>query len=132
MLARGIKYVISTKSIEDKRRKFCTPVALTFIDAVAHELFRWRPISPGSIPRRANNSQDFVPERWLRQDGDGEQKLRTDLPLPVFGQVRRICQGKRVATDGAFMQVANLLWAFDIEPADGEEIDPWAMVVADS
>ncbi|KAJ5820079.1 hypothetical protein N7474_005670 [Penicillium riverlandense] len=138
---------------------------LTFIDAVTHELFRWRPISPGSIPRRADkddefggvkikkgvtlmanawaigrdekvfdpalgDSQVFVPERWLRQDGDGEEKLRTDLPLPVFGQGRRICQGKRVATDGTFMQVANLLWAFDIEPAEGEEVDPWAMVVA--
>ncbi|KAJ5882238.1 uncharacterized protein N7529_000910 [Penicillium soppii] len=137
---------------------------LAFIDAVACELFRWRPISPGSIPRRAEkddefndvkikkgwtvmanawaigrdkqvfdqelgNVQDFVPERWLREES-GEVKLRTDLPLPVFGQGNRVCQGKKVATDGTFMQVACLLWAFDIEPVEGEVVDPWAMVVA--
>ncbi|KAJ4346786.1 uncharacterized protein N0V89_010718 [Didymosphaeria variabile] len=132
---------------------------LTYIDAVAHELFRWRPISPGSIPRRADHAdefagvkiakgvtvmanawaigrdekvfdpslgdaQDFVPERWLRGG-----KVRSDLPLPVFGQGRRICQGKRVAMDGTFMNIAHILWAFDVEALEGEEVDPWAMVV---
>ncbi|KAL3484436.1 cytochrome P450 [Aspergillus germanicus] len=144
----------------DRLPTFADRSKLTYIDAIAHELFRWRPISPGSIPRRADaddsfqgtkikkgvtimanawaigrdekvfdpalgSTQDFVPERWIR---DG--KLRSDLPLPVFGQGRRICQGKRVATDGTFLQVASLLWAFDVEPLrEGEEIDPWAMVV---
>ncbi|KAL2813025.1 cytochrome P450 [Aspergillus granulosus] len=143
----------------DRLPSFADRSKLTYIDAVAHELFRWRPISPGSIPRRADqtdsyggvaikkgvtvmanawaigrdekvfdpslgNTQDFIPERWIR---DG--KLRSDLPLPVFGQGRRICQGKRVATDGTFMQIANLLWAFDVEPLQGEVVDPWAMVV---
>ncbi|CAN9371239.1 unnamed protein product [Alternaria alternata] len=132
---------------------------LVYVDAVAHELFRWRPISPGSIPRRADrtdeldgvkiakgvtimanawaigrdevvfdaslgDAQDFVPERWLRNG-----KLRGDLPLPVFGQGRRICQGKRVATDGTFMNIAHLLWAFDVEALEGEEVDPWEMRV---
>ncbi|KAF9887196.1 hypothetical protein FE257_010450 [Aspergillus nanangensis] len=148
----------------DRLPRFSDRAGLTFIDAIAHELFRWRPISPGSIPRRADRSdefqgvkigkgvtvmanawaigrdaavfdpalgalQDFIPERWLRHDDGGEVKLRTDLPLPVFGQGRRICQGKRVATDGTFMQVAHLLWAFDVELADGEVLDPLAMVV---
>ncbi|KAL2856461.1 cytochrome P450 [Aspergillus pseudoustus] len=149
----------------DRLPSFADRSKLTYIDAITHELFRWRPISPGSIPRRADktdsyagvaikkgvtimanawaigrdekvfdpalgNTQDFVPERWIREDdGDGD-KLRSDLPLPVFGQGRRICQGKRVATDGTFMQVAHLLWAFDVEPLqEGEEVDPWAMVV---
>ncbi|KAL1795724.1 hypothetical protein ACET3X_005948 [Alternaria dauci] len=132
---------------------------LVYVDAIAHELLRWRPISPGSIPRRADcadeyagvkiskgvtimanawaigrdeavfdashgDVQDFVPERWLR---DG--KLRGELPLPVFGQGRRICQGKRVATDGTFMNIAHLLWAFDVEALEGEEVDPWEMRV---
>lgn len=151
----------------DRLPRFSDRSRLTFIDAVAHELFRWRPISPGSIPRRADQDdefkgvkvgkgvtvmanawaigrdeavfdpalgdlQDFMPERWLQQgDGDAgeEAKLRTDLPLPAFGQGRRICQGKRVATDGTFMQVASLLWAFDFELIDGEVLDPWEMVV---
>jgi cytochrome P450 len=113
--------------------------SLAYIDAIAHELFRWRPISPGSIPRRADradefqgvkiakgvtiianawaigqdekvfdsslsNVQDFIPERWL-QDGN----LRSDLPLPVFSQGRRICQGKRVATNRTFLNIAHLL-----------------------
>ena len=78
--------------------------------------------------------QDFMPERWLQQgEGDSreEAKLWTDLPLPVFGQGRRICQGKRVATDGTFMQVTSLLWAFDFELID-EAVDPWEMVVVES
>lgn len=132
---------------------------LAYIDAVAHELFRWRPVSPGSIPRRAEREdefagvkigkgvtvmanawaigrdnkvfdpsigdvENFLPERWLQDD-----KVRRDLPLPVFGQGRRICQGKRVATDGTFMIIAHLLWAFDVEVVPEEEVDPWAMVV---
>ena len=143
----------------DRLPKFEDRSRLVYIDAVAHELFRWRPIAPGSIPRRADRAdefggvkipkgvtimanawaisrdenvfdpsagdvQEFVPERWIR---DG--KVRNDLPLPVFGQGRRICQGKRVATDGTFLNIAHLLWAFDIEPLEGEESDPWAMVV---
>ncbi|KAL2756652.1 hypothetical protein ACRALDRAFT_1075535 [Sodiomyces alcalophilus JCM 7366] len=135
---------------------------LLLIDAAAHELLRWRPISPGSIPRRADkedeykgqriakgatlianawgigrdeavfdpalgNVQEYIPERWIADDGKGQARLRTDLPLAVFGQGRRICQGKRVAVDGTFMQVANLLWAFDVEAVD--EVDVWSMEV---
>ncbi|KAL4933242.1 cytochrome P450 [Aspergillus undulatus] len=151
----------------DRLPTFADRPNLAYIDAVTHELFRWRPISPGSIPRRADSDdsfggtsikkgwtiianawaigrdekvfdpalgdvQSFIPERWLKSDPSGQekQKLRSDLPLPVFGQGRRICQGKRVATDGTFMQVASLLWAFDIEPLEsGEVVDPWEMVV---
>lgn len=143
----------------DRLPQFTDRSALAYIDAIAHELFRWRPIAPGSIPRRADRAdefggvkiakgvtvlanawaisrdedvfgpsagdvQDFVPERWIRNG-----RLRNDLPLPVFGQGRRICQGKRVAIDGAFLNIAHLLWAFHVEPLEGEECDPWAMVV---
>lgn len=144
--------------------RFSDRPQLAFTDAVAHELFRWRPISPGSIPRRAEKAdeyngvriargvtlmanawaigrdpavfdpalgplQDFIPERWLTgAKSDGAQgQLRTDLPLPVFGQGRRMCQGKRVAVDGTFLQVTRLLWAFDIEPVD--QVDSWSMDV---
>jgi cytochrome P450 len=149
----------------DRLPRFSDRAQLAFIDAVAHELFRWRPIAPGSIPRRADRDdefqgvkiardvtvmanawgigrdeqvfdpalgdlQEFVPERWLREGEAGEERLRSDLPLPVFGQGRRICQGRRVAIDGTFMQVANLLWAFDVQMVDGgEPVDPWEMVV---
>ncbi|PWY94373.1 cytochrome P450 [Aspergillus sclerotioniger CBS 115572] len=145
--------------------RFSDRASLPFIDAIAHEILRWRPITPGSIPRRADRDDryqgveiakgvtimanawaigrdqsvfdpslgdlnDFVPERWLQSDdSNGQEKLRTVLPLPVFGQGRRICQGKRVATDGMFLQVAHLLWAFDIQPSNGGGVDPWAMRV---
>ncbi|KAM0270897.1 hypothetical protein ACHAQH_009259 [Verticillium albo-atrum] len=142
----------------DRLPQFDDRAKLAYLDAVIHELFRWRPISPGSIPRRADREdefqgvkivknatiianawsigrdeavfdeslgdlQEFAPERWL----DDQGKVRNDLPLPVFGQGRRSCMGKRVAVDGTFMQVANLLWAFDVEAS--EEVDPWAMSV---
>ncbi|EAW22729.1 cytochrome P450 [Aspergillus fischeri NRRL 181] len=149
----------------DRLPRFSDRARLAFIDAVAHELFRWRPIAPGSIPRRADRDdefqgvkinkgvtimanawgigrdeqvfdpalgdlQEFVPQRWLREGEAGEERLRSDLPLPVFGQGRRICQGRRVAIDGTFMQVASLLWAFDVEMVDGAgPVDPWEMVV---
>jgi cytochrome P450 len=146
--------------------RFADRARLAYTDAVTHELFRWRPVTPGTIPRRAERDdewrgvriprgatlfanawaigrdvaafnpalgdlQDFVPERWLSYPGDtrapGEAKLRTTLPVPVFGMGRRMCLGKKAAVDGTFMQVTRLLWAFDVEPV--EEVDPMSMEV---
>jgi cytochrome P450 len=144
--------------------QFSDRAKLAYTDAVAHELFRWRPIAPGTIPRRAEKADEwngvkiakgavlignawgigrdtavfdpalgdpaaFVPERWLAAtDGKGgETKLRTDLPLPVFGQGRRMCLGKKIAVDGTFILVTRLLWAFDVMPV--EDVDPMAMDV---
>ncbi|KAK1675660.1 cytochrome P450 [Colletotrichum godetiae] len=138
--------------------RFADRTKLAYIDAVMSEVMRWRPVSPGSIPRRAEKEDEiygqrivkratlfanswaigrdkevfgeevgdlgaFIPERWLDLDGN----LRTDLPLPVFGQGRRSCLGKRVALDNAFMVFASLLWAFEIVPL--EEVDSMAMSV---
>ncbi|CAG8333906.1 unnamed protein product [Penicillium salamii] len=149
----------------DRMPRFSDRAELKFIDAIANEILRWRPIAPGAIPRRADRDDeldgikikkgvtimanawaigrdakvfdpalggldDFVPERWLRVDGSGEERLMTELPLPVFGQGRRMCQGKRVATDGLYMQIASILWAFDIQPVNDEVVDPWEMAVA--
>ena len=156
--------VLDTVVGRDRLPQFSDRPRLALIDAIVHELLRWRPISPGSIPRRADRNdeyqgvtikknvaimanawaigrdeevfdsalgdvQDFIPERWLRSDPGGETRLHADLPLPVFGQGRRMCQGKRVATDGAFMQVAHLLWAYDIGAASDTTVDPWEMTV---
>jgi cytochrome P450 len=155
--------ILDTVVGRDRLPRFSDRTELVYIDAVIHELFRWRPISPGSIPRRADKKdeyngtriaknaviianawgigrddavfdpalgdlQDFHPERWLRDETEEDSsRLRNELPLPVFGQGRRSCLGKRVAVDGTFMQVANLLWAFDVEAVD--EVNPWDMVV---
>ncbi|KAL0930847.1 cytochrome [Colletotrichum truncatum] len=142
----------------DRLPRFADRPKLAYIDAVVSEVMRWRPISPGSIPRRADREDElngtriakgatlfanawaigrdskvfseekgdlgtFVPERWL----DGNARVRTDLPLAVFGQGRRSCLGKRVALDNTFMMVASLLWAFDIVAI--EKIDTMAMDV---
>ncbi|KAL2206731.1 cytochrome P450 2F5 [Sarocladium strictum] len=150
----------------DRLPQFSDREQLSYIEAIVHEMLRWRPISPGSIPRRADKAdelngvkipkgaiimanafgigrdsavfdtqhgdlQEFHPERWLREQSDNETKtsgIRNELPLPVFGQGRRMCLGKRVALDGTFVQIAHLLWAFDILPA-GEAVDPWNMSV---
>ncbi|PKY01831.1 cytochrome P450 [Aspergillus campestris IBT 28561] len=156
--------VLDTVVGRDRLPRFSDRPHLALIDAIVHELLRWRPIAPGSIPRRADRNddyqgvtikknvaimanawaigrdevvfdpalgdvQDFIPERWLRSDPGGETRLHADLPLPVFGQGRRMCQGKRVATDGAFMQVAHLLWAYEIGDTADITVDPWNMTV---
>ncbi|KAI9157931.1 Cytochrome P450 monooxygenase aneD [Paramyrothecium foliicola] len=151
----------------DRLPRFSDRSSLAYIDAVVSELLRWRPISPGSIPRRAEQQDEFkgikiaknatvfanawsigrdsavfktehgdldafIPERWL--DGANmnnsiteQGELKSSLPLPVFGQGRRSCLGKRVALDGSFAQVAAMIWAFDFEPA--EDVDSMDMVV---
>ncbi|KAK1999916.1 cytochrome P450 [Colletotrichum falcatum] len=139
--------------------RFADRPRLSYVDAIVSEVVRWRPVTPGSVPRRADEEDEihgmriakgatlfanawaigrdreafgeevgevgaFVPERWLDVDGS----VRTDLPLAVFGQGRRSCLGRRVATDNMFMVFASLLWAFDIVPV--EEVDTMAMDVA--
>ncbi|KAK2050680.1 cytochrome P450 [Colletotrichum somersetense] len=139
--------------------RFADRPRLSYVDAIVSEVVRWRPVAPGSVPRRADEDDEmcgtriakgatlfanawaigrdrevfgeevgevgaFVPERWLNVDGS----VRTDLPLTVFGQGRRSCLGRRVATDNMFMMFASLLWAFDIVPV--QDVDTMAMDVA--
>ncbi|KAK8052460.1 hypothetical protein PG993_003845 [Apiospora rasikravindrae] len=73
------------------------------------------------------NVDAFLPERWLQypekanpnsDDVDSlshEQCTLKDLPQTGFGFGRRICTGRNIARNGLFIQVARLLWAFDVE-----------------
>lgn len=54
--------------------------------------------------------EDFIPERWLGEDGSLK-----DLPQTGFGFGRRICSGRNIARNGLFIHMAKLLWAFDVE-----------------
>ncbi|KAK2685540.1 hypothetical protein QWA68_015482 [Fusarium oxysporum] len=43
----------------DRLPRFSDRSSLTYIDAIVSELLRWRPISPGGVPRRADKQDDF-------------------------------------------------------------------------
>ncbi|KAH6884509.1 cytochrome P450 [Thelonectria olida] len=71
------------------------------------------------------NTDAFRPERWLAEDvQDKEQHIDPggwnktalkDLPLTAFGFGRRICAGRVIARNQLFIQMARMLWAFDVE-----------------
>lgn len=63
----------------------------------------------------------LIAEKWLDLDGS----LRADVPLPVFGQGRRSCLGKRVSFDKTFMIFDGLSGTFKRVPL--EEVDNMAM-----
>ncbi|KAF3344584.1 hypothetical protein BJF96_g8284 [Verticillium dahliae] len=105
---------------------------IAFIDAVIHELFRWRRVSPGSILRRADKKEEFAGVKIAKNAtimanawGIGRDKAVFD---PGLGDLQAFIPerwldgqgkgGRRVAVHGAFMQVANLLWEFDIEASE--------------
>lgn len=125
---------------------------LVYIDAIVEEIMRWRPIGAGGVPHYiksedsyegyripagsivlANHwavSRDpifgaqvdaFVPERWLGNDGELKE-----LPVVGFGYGRRACTGRYIARNSLFLQIARMLWAFDVEPGLGVTVDPMA------
>lgn len=66
----------------------------------------------------------FIPERWLAEDEGKAPSIDTcgfnatalkDLPQTGFGFGRRICTGRFIARNQLFIQIARVLWAFDVE-----------------
>lgn len=51
---------------------------------------------------------EFRPSRWIENP---------DLPLASFGYGRRVCTGQHVAMNSLFINIARLLWTFNIEHA---------------
>lgn len=74
----------------------------------------------------------FVPERWLAEEqvpgqepnidlaGLNKSALK-DLPQAGFGYGRRICAGRFIARNNLFIEMARLLWAFDVLPGVVDE-----------
>lgn len=73
-----------------------------------------------------DNTEDFIPERWMEEDVSVDAKIEVDacgvnltalkkLPYPGFGFGRRVCTGKFIARNSLFIQMARMLWAFDID-----------------
>lgn len=68
---------------------------------------------------------EFIPERWMADfELEGEPSIDTcgmntsamkDLPQTGFGFGRRICTGRIIARTQLFIQMARLLWAFELE-----------------
>ncbi|RFU27833.1 hypothetical protein B7463_g8500, partial [Scytalidium lignicola] len=129
---------------------------LPYIDAVVKEVLRWRPVSAGGIPHSViqddeymgyhipkgaivignhwgihldenvyKDPYDFNPDRWIEDP---------NLPLAAFGFGRRVCTGQHIAKNSLYINIARLLWAFDVgyawEEVDGVkkrcEVDPFA------
>ncbi|THH09691.1 hypothetical protein EW145_g1830 [Phellinidium pouzarii] len=135
--------------------------SLPYIGAVVRETLRWRPVAIlGGTPHAVtaddeykgmlipkgstifanfagimNDSEMFPepelfrPERFL----ETRDPRLTAFELP-FGFGRRICPGMHLARNSLFINVARLLWAFDIVPAldkSGREIIPDSMNYTD-
>ncbi|KAG6828452.1 hypothetical protein H0H92_007937 [Tricholoma furcatifolium] len=61
----------------------------------------------------------FMPERFL----DSESNLKTEYNTSAFGFGRRICPGVPFAERSLFINIALMLWAFNIKPSSSER-DP--------
>lgn len=75
-------------------------------------------------PEMFPSPDTFLPERFLTSTHPRLQLDTFDLP---FGFGRRICVGMHLALNSVFINVARILWAFDIQPAvdaDGKAIIP--------
>ncbi|KAL5337893.1 cytochrome P450 [Aspergillus crustosus] len=129
---------------------------LAYIDAIASETLRWRPVVVGGVPHFTKEQDEymghfipansivlpnafaitrdesvfgedvnsFVPERWLAENDGKEPQIDVcglnvtalkDLPQTGFGFGRRICTGRLIARNQLFIQMARMLWAFDVE-----------------
>lgn len=109
---------------------------LPYIEAIVKETLRWRPVSAGGIPHAVIQDDEYMgyhipagatvignhwaihldenvysdpyrfdPDRWLEHP---------DLPLAAFGFGRRVCTGQHIAKNSLFINIARLLWTFDI------------------
>ncbi|KAG6849627.1 hypothetical protein H0H93_006836 [Arthromyces matolae] len=94
---------------------------LPFIEAVVRETLRWRPAGRAIEHDKSRYSDDhdkFKPERFL----DTEGKLKENYETSAFGFGRRICPGAPFAERSLWIDIATMLWMFNILPS--KEIDP--------
>ncbi|OJI98267.1 hypothetical protein ASPVEDRAFT_37711 [Aspergillus versicolor CBS 583.65] len=140
---------------KDRLPSFEDRPKLAYIDAIASETLRWRPVVVQGVPHAtkvddeymgyhipANSTvlpnafaitrdeevfgedvNSFIPDRWLAEPSDKEHidicgfntTALKDLPHIGFGFGRRICTGRLIARNQLFIQMARMLWAFDVE-----------------
>lgn len=124
---------------------------MPFTVATLWEMYRWRAISPLSLPREASEDviykeyfipkgsvvipnigaihmsqaywkspEKFMPERFLREDGNG-LKPKPECLIP-FSIGKRMCPGEILATVEIFIYLTALLQKFTVLPAEGSSV----------
>ncbi|KAK0211390.1 cytochrome P450 [Desarmillaria ectypa] len=127
---------------------------LPYIEAVLYEALRWNPVVPINLPHRSikddvykgycipagatviannwgilHNEKDypdalkFIPERFIKQEG---KELPPD-PMAAFGFGRRICPGRYLALNTAWIAIAYMASTLSIGKAvgsDGRILEP--------
>lgn len=140
--------ILNKDKVQKARKELDEVVGKTRLDDMAYvqtfvkEVLRWRTITVAANPHRntedgvfmgydvpkdstillsywstnldantyGQDAADFRPERWLEDPG---------LPLMSFGCGRRTCSGQHLAWAMSNELIPSLLWAFDIDPGDG-------------
>jgi len=77
-------------------------------------------------PELFPDPERFDPLRWIEVDEEGRVKLRDDLKSYPFGYGRRVCPGQHMATGSIFLNLALILWAFNLTPDVKNPIDTYA------
>ncbi|TKX25545.1 cytochrome P450 monooxygenase-like protein 16 [Elsinoe australis] len=87
-------------------------------------------INPAVINRHkgvfGEDSDDFRPERWLKNDHESEDEYKARLGKMkdtdmTFGHGKRICAGRHVAVVEIYKVIASLFSAFDVRLVDPDK-----------
>ncbi|KAG5640716.1 hypothetical protein DXG03_007437 [Asterophora parasitica] len=73
----------------------------------------------GRDPSVFPDPEAFKPSRWLREDGN----LREDLKSYPFGFGRRVCPGMHIASASVMLNTALIQWAFKVRADPKHPID---------
>ncbi|KAJ3812998.1 cytochrome P450 [Lentinula aff. lateritia] len=82
--------------------------------------------SIGRDPDLFPDPERFDHTRWIATNEKSQVKLRDDLKSYPFGFGRRVCPGQHMATASTFLNLALVLWAFNLTSDAKNPIDTYA------
>lgn len=129
---------------------------LPYVNAFLMEVMRWRPLAPLGIPHSVTQDDEYMgyhipkgatilPNHWALALDEEVFKDPTSfrpqrwienpkLPVHGFGFGRRACTGRHIAINSMQINIARVLWAYDIgyayENGKRVEVDLYGMVDA--